>query len=142
MSHTDSKNVLANLRHVSDETEFFTPMPTGYEPGRTKYVVVFGTVMSGLGKGIFSSSLDDTVARVEGELKLVKSVRRSGSVTDSEVDRRNIVYHEMVVGGQAFGVTPDVFNTVLLKREGQPYAIYFTEKTKMLLSLEPMTTIN
>jgi len=32
-------------------------MPTGYEPGKTKYVVVFGTVMSGLGKGIFSSSL-------------------------------------------------------------------------------------
>jgi len=32
-------------------------MPAGYEPGRTKYVVVFGTVMSGLGKGIFSSSL-------------------------------------------------------------------------------------
>ena len=51
------KNALASLRHVSEETEFFTPMPTGYEPGKTKYVVVFGTVMSGLGKGIFSSSL-------------------------------------------------------------------------------------
>ncbi|RME37101.1 MAG: CTP synthase (glutamine hydrolyzing), partial [Planctomycetota bacterium] len=50
-------NLLASLSHVSDETEFFTPMPGGYEPGRTKYVVVFGTVMSGLGKGIFSSSL-------------------------------------------------------------------------------------
>jgi len=32
-------------------------MPAGYKPGRTKYVIVFGTVMSGLGKGIFSSSL-------------------------------------------------------------------------------------
>ncbi len=53
----NSKNMLASLRDVSDETEFFTPMPTGYEPGKTKYVVVFGTVMSGLGKGIFSSSL-------------------------------------------------------------------------------------
>ena len=48
---------LESLGHVSEETEFFTPMPPGYEPGRTKYVVVFGTVMSGLGKGIFSSSL-------------------------------------------------------------------------------------
>lgn len=48
---------LASLSHVSEETEFFTPMPADYEPGRTKYVVVFGTVMSGLGKGIFSSSL-------------------------------------------------------------------------------------
>src|SRR3989304_7753424 len=32
-------------------------MPANYQPGRTKYVVVFGTVMSGLGKGIFASSL-------------------------------------------------------------------------------------
>jgi len=52
-----SDNLLGSLSHVSDETEFFTPMPAGYQPGRTKYVVVFGTVMSGLGKGIFSSSL-------------------------------------------------------------------------------------
>ena len=52
-----SEDILSNLRDASDETEFFTPMPPGYEPGRTKYVVVFGTVMSGLGKGIFSSSL-------------------------------------------------------------------------------------
>ena len=28
-----------------------------HRKGRTKYVVVFGTVMSGLGKGVFSSSL-------------------------------------------------------------------------------------
>ncbi len=42
---------------MSEETEFFTPMPAGYEPGKTKYVIVVGTVMSGLGKGIFSSSL-------------------------------------------------------------------------------------
>jgi len=32
-------------------------MPPSYTPGKTKYVVVVGTVMSGLGKGIFSSSL-------------------------------------------------------------------------------------
>ena len=32
-------------------------MPEGYQRGRTRYVVVMGTVMSGLGKGIFSSSL-------------------------------------------------------------------------------------
>jgi len=41
----------------TEETEFHTPIPDGYQPGRTKYVVVFGTVMSGLGKGIFASSL-------------------------------------------------------------------------------------
>ncbi|MBI1826420.1 MAG: CTP synthase (glutamine hydrolyzing) [Planctomycetes bacterium] len=52
---TDSQ--LSRIGQISEETEFFTPMPAGYKPGRTKYVVVFGTVMSGLGKGIFSSSL-------------------------------------------------------------------------------------
>ena len=36
-----SEDILSNLRDASDDTEFFTPMPTGYEPGKTKYVVVF-----------------------------------------------------------------------------------------------------
>ncbi len=40
-----------------DEHEFFSSVPTGYQRGKTKYVVVVGTVMSGLGKGIFSSSV-------------------------------------------------------------------------------------
>jgi len=48
---------LATLARTSDDTEFYTPMPPGYKPGKTKYVGVFGTVMSGLGKGIFASSL-------------------------------------------------------------------------------------
>jgi CTP synthase len=52
-----SERLLSSLAYASPETEFFTPMPAGYEPGRAKYVIVFGTVMSGLGKGIFSSSL-------------------------------------------------------------------------------------
>jgi len=51
------ENNLSRIGHLSEETEFFTPMPAGYEPGKTKYVIVVGTVMSGLGKGIFSSSL-------------------------------------------------------------------------------------
>lgn len=53
----DAEKVLASVGGVSDETEFYAPMPAGYKPGRTKFVFVFGTVMSGLGKGIFSSSL-------------------------------------------------------------------------------------
>ena len=44
-------------RERSTESEFFSPIPEGYVKGRHKYVVVLGTVMSGLGKGIFSSSL-------------------------------------------------------------------------------------
>ncbi len=53
----DAESMLSSISKVSDDTEFYTPMPAGYKPGKTKYVVVFGTVMSGLGKGIFSSSL-------------------------------------------------------------------------------------
>ncbi|HRX86862.1 MAG TPA: CTP synthase [Phycisphaerae bacterium] len=52
-----SEDLLSGISNVSDETEFYTPMPPGYRRGQTKYVVVFGTVMSGLGKGIFASSL-------------------------------------------------------------------------------------
>jgi CTP synthase len=52
-----SEHILAQLGQVSEETEFYTPIPAGYRRGRTKYVVVFGTVMSGLGKGIFAASL-------------------------------------------------------------------------------------
>lgn len=55
--YMNSLDLLSSVASVSDETEFYTPMPAGYRPGRTKYVVVFGTVMSGLGKGIFASSL-------------------------------------------------------------------------------------
>ena len=53
----ESNPDLAALGHTTDETEFYTPLPAGYVKGQTKYVVVLGTVMSGLGKGIFSSSL-------------------------------------------------------------------------------------
>ncbi len=32
-------------------------MPSGYKAGKTKYIIITGSVMSGLGKGIFSASL-------------------------------------------------------------------------------------
>jgi len=52
-----TNELLKTLASQTEETEFATPMPDGYRVGRTKYVAVFGTVMSGLGKGIFASSL-------------------------------------------------------------------------------------
>src|SRR3989440_6283635 len=51
------EDLLAQVGQTKDDTEFYTPMPPGYRPGHHKYVIVVGTVMSGLGKGIFSSSL-------------------------------------------------------------------------------------
>jgi len=49
--------MIAAVGPSGDSTEFYSPVPDGYVRGRHKYIVVFGTVMSGLGKGIFSSSL-------------------------------------------------------------------------------------
>ena len=58
-NHVDraTADLLSEAGHKIQESEFFDTMPPGYQPGRHKYVVVLGTVMSGLGKGIFASSL-------------------------------------------------------------------------------------
>ncbi|MFH1316160.1 MAG: CTP synthase [Candidatus Woesearchaeota archaeon] len=52
-----TKDMFIDIASKSEEHEFYSPVPEGYKIGKTKYVIVFGTVMSGLGKGIFSSSL-------------------------------------------------------------------------------------
>ncbi|HWE02359.1 MAG TPA: CTP synthase [Tepidisphaeraceae bacterium] len=52
-----NQELLAKIGNQTEETEFYTPMPEGYQRGHHKYVIVVGTVMSGLGKGIFASSL-------------------------------------------------------------------------------------
>jgi CTP synthase len=52
-----NEELLSKIGQSTEETEFYTPEPPGYRKGHHKYVVVVGTVMSGLGKGIFSSSL-------------------------------------------------------------------------------------
>jgi len=51
------QEILNEIAASTDEHEFYTPQVQGYQKGKTKYVFVFGTVMSGLGKGVFSSSL-------------------------------------------------------------------------------------
>jgi len=51
------KDLLASVSDISTESEFFSPVPDGYKKGKARYVFVMGTVMSGLGKGIFSSCL-------------------------------------------------------------------------------------
>jgi len=54
---TDKNELLASVSETSTDSEYFSPIPKGYVKGKTKYVIVMGTVMSGLGKGIFSSCL-------------------------------------------------------------------------------------
>lgn len=54
---SENKDLLASVSDTSTESEFFSPIPKGYKKGKYRYVFVLGTVMSGLGKGIFSSCL-------------------------------------------------------------------------------------
>src|SRR5438876_9315358 len=53
----NTDDLLAQIGRQQEETEFYTPMPQGYRKGHHKYDVVVGTVMAGLGKGIYASSL-------------------------------------------------------------------------------------
>ena len=60
MPHSESDpnaGFLSQFSNSEETGEHFSPAPAGYVRGRTRFVVVIGTVMSGLGKGIFSSSL-------------------------------------------------------------------------------------
>ena len=50
------KTLLENIANISS-TEFYTPVPKGYKAGMTKYLVITGSVMSGIGKGMLTSSL-------------------------------------------------------------------------------------
>jgi CTP synthase len=56
-TNPSNEDMLSKVGRMTDESEFYTPMPAGYRPGKVKYVITVGTVISGLGKGIFSSSL-------------------------------------------------------------------------------------
>src|SRR5881227_2515206 len=53
----NNDELLAKIGQSTEESEFYNPLPPGYRKGHHKFVIVVGTVMSGLGKGIFSSSL-------------------------------------------------------------------------------------
>jgi CTP synthase len=53
----DDASFLRQFGRSQEATEFHSPTPEGYQRGRHRYVAVLGTVMSGLGKGIFSSSV-------------------------------------------------------------------------------------
>ena len=55
------RDLLTAAGRPGPDTEYYSPIPDGYRPGYHKFVFVFGTVMSGLGKGIFASSLAKTL---------------------------------------------------------------------------------
>ncbi len=52
-----SASFLRTLSTASDSGDSYSTRPEGYQTRRTRYIVITGSVMSGLGKGIFSASL-------------------------------------------------------------------------------------
>jgi CTP synthase len=48
---------LSELGKKSVDSEFFTLIPDGYKKGKTKYVFITGSVISGIGKGTVTSSI-------------------------------------------------------------------------------------
>ncbi len=121
-------------------TEFYSPIPKGYVKGRTKYVVVIGTVMSGLGKGIFSSSVAKVLKdkglkvapiKLEGYLNVdagTLNPYRHGEVfvlddgTECDMDLgtyervldQNMTYHNYVTSGK-------IFSEILLRERRGSY---------------------
>ena len=50
-------NRLSELSDRSDPGEEYSIVPDNYEPGQTRFIIVTGSVISGLGKGVFSAGL-------------------------------------------------------------------------------------
>ncbi len=133
-------DVMRSVRNNTDETEFYTPLPDGYKPGSTKYIAVFGTVMSGLGKGIFSSSLAKLLKdkglsvspiKLEGYLNIDSGTLnpfRHGEVfvldDGMETDMDLGTYERMLdqnLTGANFATSGQIYRTVLDKERAGGY---------------------
>ena len=133
-------DLLRSVRDRTDETEFYTPLPDGYMLGRIKYVAVLGTVISGLGKGIFSSSLakllkDKGLAvspiKLEGYLNVDAGTLnpfRHGEVfvldDGMETDMDLGTYERMLdqdLSRANFATTGQIFSAVLAKERAGDY---------------------
>ncbi len=139
MPHKTS-DILAAAGHQSQETEFYSPLPEGYRPGHHKYVVVFGTVMSGLGKGIFSSSVAKLLKdkglkvapiKMEGYLNIDSGtlnpyrhgevfVLDDGMETDMDLGTYERVL-DQDLGGESFTTSGQIYRRVLDKERHGGY---------------------
>lgn len=91
-------------------------------------LVVAGWLFSGT-----RNKVDDKVEKAEGVVNFVKVERKTGSITDSEIDRTTIQSYEMRVGGEHF----DNANPTLIEyMQDDIYAVYYTNSTRQILSVE------
>ncbi len=137
---SEAMDMLRSIKDRTDETEFYTPLPEGYELGKTKYVFIFGTVISGLGKGIFSSSLAKLVKdkglrvapiKLEGYLNIDSGTLnpfRHGEVfvldDGMETDMDLGTYERMLdqdLTGENFATSGQIFSSILNKERAGGY---------------------
>ena len=79
------------------------------------------------------NKVDDSIEKAEGVVKFVKVESKTGSVTDFESDRITVHSYEMHIGGGHF----DNANPAMIKyMEGDIYAVYYTNSTRQILSVE------
>ena len=139
-SMSKAMDLLRSVKDQTDETEFYTPLPDGYKLGATRYVAVFGTVMSGLGKGIFSSSLAKLLKdkglcvspiKLEGYLNIDSGTLnpfRHGEVfvldDGTETDMDLGTYERMLdqdLTGDNFTTSGQIYSSVLSKERAGGY---------------------
>lgn len=72
MSDRPVPGALRALSDVSDPGERYRALPDGYRIGQARFVIVTGSVMSGLGKGIFSAGLARLLADRGFSTNLIK----------------------------------------------------------------------
>ena len=137
---SETNDLLASVSEASTDSEFFSPVPAGYKKGKTRYVFVMGTVMSGLGKGIFSSCLAKlmqdkglkvTPIKLEGYLNIDSGTLnpfRHGEVfvldDGMECDMDLGTYERMLdqdLTGANFATSGQIFSSVLNKERHGDY---------------------
>ena len=72
MSDLPVPRALRALSDVSDPGERYRTLPDGYRVGQARYIIITGSVMSGLGKGIFSAGLARLLADRGFSTNLIK----------------------------------------------------------------------
>ncbi len=61
-----AKEMLKSASRKTEGSEFYNNLPKGYVPRKTKYIVITGSVISGVGKGTFSSCLGNMLKVFNG----------------------------------------------------------------------------
>ena len=72
MSDPPVPRALRALSDMSDPGERYRTLPDGYRVGQARYIIITGSVMSGLGKGIFSAGLARLLADRGFSTNLIK----------------------------------------------------------------------